>query len=155
MLCATVVVVKDLMSDEGRRRLIPCYCQVSPPKHALQESMRIKPVVATGTIRIARTKATTLDNGRLHIPPMCSFWTASHTMHNSTYNWGPDAREYKPVRPHDVICSLVILLAPQTNQRPLRPPCAHCTTWAARCWGRAPLLMTWYHPLRHVPTLRS
>lgn len=63
-----------------------------------QESMRIKPVVATGTIRIARTKATTLDNGRLHIPAMCSLWTPSHTMHNSSHNWGADARQYKPVR---------------------------------------------------------
>ena len=60
--------------------------------------MRIKPVVATGTIRIARTRATTLDGGRLHIPPMASMWTPSHTMHNSTHNWGGDAREYKPAR---------------------------------------------------------
>ncbi len=77
--------------------------------------MRIKPVVATGTIRISRTKATTLDNGRLHIPPMCSFWTASHTMHNSTHNWGPDAREYKPVRPQDLLSCPWIGPVPEYN----------------------------------------
>ena len=60
--------------------------------------MRVKPVVATGTIRMSRTKATTFKGGRLHIPPMCSLWTPSHTMHNSTHHWGSDARSYKPVR---------------------------------------------------------
>ena len=100
--------------------------------------MRIKPVVATGTIRIARTKAITLDNGRLHVPAMCSLWTTSHTMHNSTYNWGADAQQYKPVRmhrrsrrPHSAVLSLFrgsislsALLFSEKSTRALQMLCA-------------------------------
>ena len=64
----------------------------------MQESMRCKPTVATGTIRMSRTREVALDGGRLRVPAMTSMWTPSHTMHNSTRNWGADARQYKPAR---------------------------------------------------------
>ena len=62
----------------------------------LQESMRLKPVVAPGTIRMAH-RDITLGGGKYRIPGGPGLWTPIHTIQTSVHNWGPDANVYLPV----------------------------------------------------------
>lgn len=60
--------------------------------------MRLKPVVASGTVRMAK-EDTTLGAGKYRVPANTVIWTPAHTIHTSHYNWGSDAGSYKPVPP--------------------------------------------------------
>ena len=58
--------------------------------------MRLKPVVAGGTMRVP-LRDVVLGGGKYHIPAGTGLWTPSYAMHNSTFNWGPDVSDYRPV----------------------------------------------------------
>ena len=58
--------------------------------------MRLKPAVASGTIRVA-LRDVVLGRGKHRIPAGTGLWTPSYAMHNSKLNWGPDADVFRPV----------------------------------------------------------
>ena len=60
--------------------------------------MRLKPVVASGTVRMAKHD-TTLGGGKYQIPGKTVIWMPVHSIHTSAHNWGSDADCYKPVKP--------------------------------------------------------
>lgn len=63
---------------------------------AIKESMRLKPVVASGTLRISKQDCT-LGNARHHIPAGTGLWVALAAF-NTRANWGPTADQYVPER---------------------------------------------------------
>ena len=63
---------------------------------AAQESMRMKPVVASGTMRVS-LRDITLGGGKYRIPAGTGLWVPNYPIHNSKLNWGPDANQYRPV----------------------------------------------------------
>ncbi len=63
---------------------------------AVQESMRLKPAVASGTMRVT-LRDMVLGAGKYTVPAGTALWTPNYPIHNSKYNWGEDAQDYRPV----------------------------------------------------------
>ena len=61
--------------------------------------MRLKPAVASGTIRVT-LRDVVLGGGKFKIPVGTGLWTPSYPIHNSKLNWGQDAHDYRPVSRH-------------------------------------------------------
>ena len=61
-----------------------------------QEAMRMKPVVASGPVRVA-LRDLVLGGGKYHIPAGTGMCVHAYSMQNSKHVWGPDAEEYRPV----------------------------------------------------------
>ena len=62
----------------------------------VQESMRLKPVAAGGTVRQAAHDIT-LGGGKYRIPAGTNLWVPIHSIHTSKENWGDSANSFKPV----------------------------------------------------------
>ncbi len=80
------------IAGPGPRDLICCIV-------AAQESMRLKPAVASGTMRVT-LRDVVLGGGKFTVPAGTGLWTPNYPIHNSKLNWGQDAHDYRPVSRH-------------------------------------------------------
>ena len=67
------------------------------PLCVLQESMRMFPVVGTGTTRVNPKKDVVLGNGKLHVPRGTIVWIGQHALMNCQANWS-DPDKFIPER---------------------------------------------------------
>ena len=63
----------------------------------MQESMRLKPVAGSATLRVSN-RDITLASGKYRIPAGTIVWTPIHCIQTIERNWGSEARKFKPVR---------------------------------------------------------